>query len=255
MSGISYAPPTEQLPIFDSSVFLNQSSVTTTVNEVNTIITAAVDPYYQLYKQFSAQPNNRISTVQFNFVGANWNINDFFTVNFMYSSNTTSNGFQTIDYQKINGSIDIYPARCPGNVGTNTAYGVGANGTAPTNFPLFNNNIWSGAGYTSAYSVPVDAVYAPSGRYFWTNNYTYAFNVNNLAATINPYPIQPYIASGSAALSSFGFGIWNYATSATQLQINQLSITLINRGPGGAGQQITISSTGTSGANIKTIGF
>ena len=179
MSGISYAPPTEQLPIFDSSVFLNQSSVTTTVNEVNTIITAAVDPYYQLYKQFSAQPNNRISTVQFNFVGANWNINDFFTVNFMYSSNTTSNGFQTIDYQKINGSIDIYPARCPGNVGTNTAYGVGANGTAPTNFPLFNNNIWSGAGYTSAYSVPVDAVYAPSGRYFWTNNYTYGIQQNS----------------------------------------------------------------------------
>ena len=253
MSGISYDPPTEQLPIFDSGVFLNNAP--TTVNDVVPIVASAVNPYYQLYQQFSAQPNTRISTVQLNFAGANWNINDFFTITFMYSSNTTSNGFQTIDYQKINGSMDIYPARCPGNIGTNTAYGLGANGTAPTNFPLFNNNIWSGAGYTSAYSVATDAVYAPSGRYFWTNNYTYAFNVNNLAATVNPYPIQPYIASGSTALSSFGFGIWNYASSATQLQINQLEIKLEHRGPGGVGQGITISTTGTSGANIKTIGF
>ena len=255
MSGISYAPPTEQLPIFDSSVFLNQSNAIATTNEVVTLITSAVVPYYQLYQQFSVQPFQRVATVQFNFVGTNWNINDFFTVTFMYSANATSNGLQTIDYQKINGSIDIYPARCPSNIGTNTAYGVAANGTTPSNFPLFNNNIWSGAGYTSAYSVPIDAVYAPSGRYFWTNGYTYGFNGNNLAATVNPTPIQPYIASGTSSKSSFGFGIWNYQTSLTQLQINQLELKLEHRGPGGVGQEITVSSIGTSGATIRTIGF
>lgn len=194
-------------------------------------------PYYQVTAFFRNLSYGRAANIYFNFSGVAWGLNEFFTVNFRYEVNsvlTASVSPQpTTDFTVVSGSIDIYPFRCPLNIGTDTAYGIGQAGTTPTNFPKFDNSIYkpSIAGYSSAFDLGTnDASYYPNGRYFWVTNYSISQQGTQYSAASGLLPLQPYIPSGSPGQQRFGFALWNYNTTSTYTQYNNLSLQLTNRG-------------------------
>ena len=200
----------------------------------------AIIPYYQVTAFFRNLAYGRAANIYFNFSGVAWGLNEFFTVSFRYEVNsvlTASVSTQpTTDFTVINGSVDIYPYRCPVNVATDTAYGIGQAGTTPSNFPQFNNNIYkpSTASYSSAFDLGTnDATYYPYGRYFWVSNYSIAqqgTQYSQTSPTNGLLPLQPYVPTGSVGQQRFGFALWNYNTTSTYTQYNNLSLQLTNRG-------------------------
>ena len=220
-------------------------------------------PYYQVTAFFRNLAYGRAANIYFNFSGVAWGLNEFFTVSFRYEVNsvlTASVSNQpTTDFTVINGSVDIYPYRCPLNIGTDTAYGIGQAGTTPANFPQFNNNIYkpSTSSYSSAFDLGTnDATYYPYGRYFWVSNYSIAqqgTQYSQTSPTNGLLPLQPYIPSGTPGQQKFGFALWNYNTTSTYTQYNNLSLQLTNRGS----RPITITGDYLvfGDATVNTSGF
>jgi hypothetical protein len=206
-------------------------------------------PYYQSYYFISNTSVNtdRYGTVQLNFTGANFLVNDYFTLRFKFAvvSGSTSTSSLGPNYTCLQGLIDVYPARCPGNTGSSGAYGINQNLPSVSNFPLMNGSIYDGSAYNSNYVIPQQATYVPnSGRWYYVTQYSstgYAYS-----STI-PVPIIPYVTSGTANQSGFGFAIWSQLLTNTE---NTLYLELINRGPNGTGQGITLTSNySTTGTN------
>lgn len=85
--------------------------------------------------------------IYLNFIGSNWDINDFFTIQadiqVRYNDNT---------YTSYNGFIDIYPFRVPTNVSLKANVNNDINGVS-----------------TFDYTNPT---YAPSGRYYYSHSYS-----------------------------------------------------------------------------------
>jgi hypothetical protein len=223
----------------------------------------AIIPYYQTTCFFRNLSYGRSANIVFNFSGPAWGLNDFFTINFRYEVNsvlTASVSPQpTTDFTIISGTIDIYPYRCPVNVATDTAYGIGQASTTPSNFPQFNNNIYkpSTSSYSSAFDLGTnDPTYYPYGRYFWVSNYSITqqgTQYSQTSPTNGLLPLQPYIPTGSVGQQNFGFALWNYNTTSTYTQYNNLFLQLVNRG------QNPITITGNylvfADAVVKTSGF
>ena len=232
---------------------------------VQSAITAnpAIIPYYQVTAFFRNLAYGRAANIYFNFSGPAWGLNEFFTVNFRYEVNsvlTASVSPQpTTDFTVISGSIDIYPYRCPVNVATDTAYGIGQASTTPANFPQFNNSIYkpSIAGYSSAFDLGTnDPTYYPYGRYFWVSNYSITqqgTQYSQTSPTNGLLPFQPYVPTGSVGQQAFGFALWNYNTTSTYTQYNNLSLQLTNRGS----HPITITGNYLvfGDATVNTSGF
>jgi hypothetical protein len=223
----------------------------------------AIIPYYQTTCFFRNLAYGRSANIVFNFSGPAWGLNDFFTINFRYEVNSVLTGSvstqPTTDFTIVSGSVDIYPYRCPVNVATDTAYGIGQASTTPSNFPQFNNNIYkpSTSSYSSAFDLGTnDATYYPYGRYFWVTNYSITqqgTQYSQTSPTNNLLPLQPYIPTGSVGQQNFGFAMWNYNTTSTYTQYNNLFLQLVNRG------QNPITITGNylvfGDAVVKTSGF
>jgi hypothetical protein len=210
-------------------------------------------PYYQAY-YFSNAPAqfDRAGYFQFNFTGANWGVNDFFTFELRVGLTTTAGNSTALapNFTVIFGRIDVYPNRCPANIANPSAYGVNPNQPNVTNFSLTNGSIYDGSTLQPSYVVTsAGGPYAPFGRWYWTNSYSIT-SQGTQYPTSSPSPLAPYIAPNTAAQSAFGLGIWQ-----TQLVQSNFSIwvNLINRGPGGAGQGITLSSnySTSGGSTIK----
>ena len=221
----------------------------------------AVIPFYQTTCFFRNLAYGRCANIYFNFSGVAWGLNEFFTANFRYEVNSvltaSTSTIPTTDFTIVSGTIDIYPYRCPGNTGVDTPYGLNQASTTPSQFPQFNNNLNNGTAYSSAFSLPSnDAQYYPRGRYFWVSNYSITqqgTQYSQTAPTSGLLPLQPYIPSGTPDQQKFGFALWNYNTTSTYTQYNNLYIELINRGQ----HPITINGDYTvfADASVKTNGF
>jgi hypothetical protein len=218
----------------------------------------AVIPFYQTTCFFRNLAYGRCANIYFNFSGPAWGLNEFFTVNFRYEVNSvltaSTSTIPTTDFTIVSGSVDIYPYRCVANTGTDTAYGLNQASTTPTQFPQFNNNIYNGTTYINVFSPPSnDAFFYPRGRYFWVSNYSITQQGTQYSQTAGLLPLQPYIPSGSGDQSRFGFALWNYNTTSTYTQYNNLYLELTNRGA----HPITITGDYTvfADASIKTNGF
>lgn len=202
-------------------------------------------PYYQAYYFINAPSNfDRYATFQFNFTGTNWGINDFFSISLRCSLITTStNTTVAPNYATFNTIIDVYPARCPANNTNPSAYGVNPTQPNTTNFSLLNGSIYNG-GLQSAYVLTSNGLpYVPYGRWYFSNNYT-IWTSGTAYPTTSPSPISPYIQYGTAEKSAFGFGLWGTSFTYSEFSI---SIQVVNRGPNGTGQGITLSSNYTLG--------
>ena len=218
----------------------------------------AVIPFYQTTCFFRNLAYGRCANIYFNFSGPAWGLNEFFTVNFRYEVNSvltaSTSTIPTTDFTIVSGSVDIYPYRCVANTGTDTAYGLNQASTTPTQFPQFNNNIYNGTTYINVFSPPSnDAFFYPRGRYFWVSNYSITQQGTQYSQTAGLLPLQPYIPSGSGDQSRFGFALWNYNTTSTYTQYNNLYLELTNRGA----HPITITGDYTvfADATVKTNGF
>lgn len=256
--GISYRPPTEQLAIFDATVFLNQDTTTNTT-PIPPVVATPPMPYYQAYYFINAPSQfDRYGTFQLNFTGANWGINDYFSILLRCTLLTnTSNTTVAPNYATFNTTIEVYPARCPANNTNPSAYGVNPTQPNTTNFPLLNGSIYNG-GMSSAYVLTsAGAPYVPYGRWYWSNNYT-IFTSGTSYPTTSPNPIAPYIQYGTPEKSAFGFGLWGSTLIYSKFAVY---IQLVNRGPNGVGQEITLSSNYTLGGgtgntlNEVNVGF
>lgn len=219
---------------------------------VQTAITAGASPmpYYQAYYFINApQYFDRSGYFQFNFTGANWGVNDYFSFSLRCSLTTTALNSTALapNYTTITAIVDVYPNRCPANNTNPSAYGSNPTQSNVTNFSLANGYIYNGAGLQSSYVVsPAGGPYAPFGRWYWVNNYSLTPN-GTTYPTSSPAPINPYIAPGTAQQSAFGFGVWNTQLVQTNFAIE---VELINRGPGRTGQEITLTSNySTSGGS------
>jgi hypothetical protein len=202
-------------------------------------------PYYQAYYFLNAPANfDRYATFQFNFTGTNWGINDYFSISLRCSLITTTNNTAVApNYATFNTIIDVYPARCPANNTNPSAYGVNPTQPNTTNFSLLNGSIYNG-GLQSAYVLTSNGLpYVPYGRWYYSNNYT-IWTTGTSYPTTSPSPIAPYIQYGTAEKSAFGFGLWGSSFVYSEFAIN---IQVINRGPNGVGQGITLSSNYTTG--------
>ena len=202
-------------------------------------------PYYQAYYFLNAPLNfDRYATFQFNFTGTNWGINDYFSISFRCSLvTTTANTSNAPNYATFNTIIDVYPARCPANNTNPSAYGVNPTQPNTTNFSLLNGSIYNG-GLQSAYVLTSNGLpYAPYGRWYWSNNYT-IWTSGTAYPTTSPAPIAPYIQYGTAEKSAFGFGLWGASITYSYFSIN---MQVVNRGPNGTGQGITLTSNYTLG--------
>ena len=202
-------------------------------------------PYYQAYYFLNAPLNfDRYATFQFNFTGTNWGINDYFSISFRCSLvTTTANTSNAPNYATFNTIIDVYPARCPANNTNPSAYGVNPTQPNTTNFCLLNGSIYNG-GLQSAYVLTSNGLpYAPYGRWYWSNNYT-IWTSGTAYPTTSPAPIAPYIQYGTAEKSAFGFGLWGASITYSYFSIN---MQVVNRGPNGTGQGITLTSNYTLG--------
>jgi len=206
-------------------------------------------PYYQAYYFINAPSLfDRPGFFQFNFTGSNWGVNDYFSFNFRCALNTTAPASTTLApyFTVINGRVDVYPNRCPANASNPSAYGD--NPTQPTtnNFSLASGAIFNGTSLQSSYVVNGSGVFAPFGRWYWVNGYSITSQGTSYPPS-SPAPIAPYIAFGTPAQSAFGFGVWQTQLVQTNFAI---FVELINRGPNGVGQGITLTSNfSTSGGN------
>jgi hypothetical protein len=207
-------------------------------------------PYYQAYYFINAPSNfDRAGYFQFNFTGANFDVNDYFSFKARIVLTTTTSSLTTIapNYTNVNFTCDVYPARCPANATNPSAYGVNPTQPNTTNFSLMNGSIYNGASLQSAYVVSsAGGPYAPLGRWYFVSGYSITSQGTSYPTT-NPAPIAPYIAYGTAQQSAFGIGLWNTQLCNTNFAIN---IELVNRGPNGTGQGITLTSNySLSGGN------
>lgn len=223
----------------------SSTKIPTTAWVQSAIVLASPMPYYQAYYFINAPATfDRYATFQFNFNGANFGINDYFSVLFRCSLITTTNNASVApNYATFNTIIDVYPARCPANNTNPSAYGVNPTQPNTTNFSLLNGSIYNG-GLQSAYVITsAGAPYAPYGRWYFSNNYT-IWTSGTAYPTTSPNPIAPYIQYGTPEKSAFGFGLWGSSFVYSEFAIN---LQLINRGPNGVGQGITLSSNYTLG--------
>ncbi len=219
-------------------------------------------PFYNAYYFINAPAVlniNRYGGFQFNFNGNNFGINDYFSFNLRCSLTTTAPNSINLapNYTTITLIVDVYPFRCPANASNPSAYGVNPNLATVTNFSLTNGAICvNAAGTTDArYTVTGSTVYAPYGRWYWVTRYT-ASPQGTAYPTSAPSPITPYINFGTAEKSAFGYGLWGAQNVQTRFAIY---VELINPGPNGPGQEITLTSnydlTGGNTVNEYMVGF
>jgi len=254
--------PTAQINMSSANIQLNATTslTSTTTQPVSTdsstkipttawvqsaIALAEPMPYYQAYYFINAPATfDRYATFQFNFTGTNWGVNDYFSISLRVSLITTTNNTNVAaNYATFNTIIDVYPARCPANNTNPSAYGVNPTQPNTTNFSLLNGSIYNG-GLQSAYVLTSNGLpYVPYGRWYFSNNYT-IWTSGTAYPTTSPAPIAPYIQYGTAEKSAFGFGIWGASITYSYFSIKA---DVINRGPNGVGQGITLSSNYTLG--------
>jgi hypothetical protein len=216
-------------------------------------------PYYTLYYVIDSPANNdQQGFLQFNFDGAVFDINDYFTVSLRCSVTTYDNSPPSIspiaqNYSLITCTIDVYPARCPSNIGTPSAYGINTTLSTISNYSRINGAIFDGNALQSSYIVSSTALpYAPYGRWYYVNNY--AISDTDLTQTA-PYPITPFINVSNAEQTAFGLGLWAKTGIKTNFNIH---IELINPGPNGTGQEITLTSNNLvpgSAVSETNVGF
>ena len=140
-------PPTTTSTISSSTDSSTKIPTTAWVQSaISGVVLSSPIPYYQLHfvAPSSTYANKtRIATVQFNFVGTNWTVNEYFTLNIKYTSIAYTSTSKSQDYQYYSMDMDVYPNRCPGNSGTTDGpYGLGQNTNSPTNYPQISNPIW-----------------------------------------------------------------------------------------------------------------
>lgn len=204
-------------------------------------------PYYMLYYVINNPDNSdQQGFLQFNFIGDNFGINDYFSFTLRCSLTTTDNSTPIApNYTLINCTIDVYPARCPANNTTPSAYGINTNQSTISNYSLINGAIFDGTTLQSSYIVTsTQPPYVPNGRWYYVNNY----NTTSLGdVPISPQPITPFIGIGTLSQSAFGLGLWASESIITNFNI---SIVLTNSGPNGLGQEITLTSNLISEGNV-----
>ena len=151
---------------------------------------------------------NYPTTVNFTFTGTNWNINQYFTIQFqigMEWGTLTASGTYP-NYSSLVGYIDFYPNRA-----------AGSNSTPPY-APVSNINNYIEGNNNYNYT---NATYAPLGRYYWS--YGTSFQGSNQGVFIYSNGYQ----------SSLGFQIMNPNGSGTNLPFNlSQSYTIVNKGNG-----------------------
>ncbi len=198
----------------------NNTSVATTAFVQNAISLIPTPVSLMPYFRFSATTNvnsaRYLNPFGFQFTGSSWGANDFFTVRLTVSSvvrTTTPNNYN------LTAIFDIYPNRCPAT----SSYGSNSNNAttvATSGFPQMNGAIYSGGQYVTAYTVPVDATFAPFGRYYYVSSFNL---VNNLGIAIQPncLPLYPYITQATQR-TNFGFQLWAVSTIAnpTDFSVN-----------------------------------
>ena len=218
---------------------------------VQSAITGGVSspmPYYQSYYFINAPSTfDRPASFQFNFTGSNWGVNDYFSFNFRCAMTTTDPSSTALapNYTVISGRVDVYPNRCPANASNPSAYGLNPTLPSTSNFSLANGAIYNGTALQSSYVVSSTASpYAPFGRWYWVNSYAITSQGTSYP-TSSPAPIAPYIAFGTPAQSAFGFGLWQTQFVQTNFSI---FVEIINRGPNGTGQGITLTSNYFTGS-------
>jgi hypothetical protein len=214
-------------------------------------------PYYTLYYVIgNPTTSNQQGFLQFNFDGDAFDINDYFTVSLRCSVTTYDLSIPLIppiaqNYSLITCTIDVYPARCPSNSGTPSAYGIDTTLSTISNYSFINGAIFDGLALQTSYIVSSAAApYVPYGRWYYVNNY--AISATDPAQD-NPYPITPFIDVANAEKTAFGLGLWAKTGIKTNFNI---TIELINPGPNGTGQEITLTSnnllTGPGNAVTET---
>lgn len=239
------APTSAQSPPLASNDTSDKIPTTSWVQSAISANPSSPMPYYQANYFLNAPSNfDRYGIFQFNFTGTNWGINDFFSFSLRCSLiTTTNNTINAPNYATFNTVIDVYPARCPANNTNPSAYGVNPTQPNTTNFSLLNGSIYNG-GLQSAYVITSNGLpYAPYGRWYWSNNYS-IWTTGTAYPTTSPAPISPYIVYGTPEKSAFGFGLWGSSFVYSEFNI---SIQLLNKGPNGVGQDITLSSNYTLG--------
>jgi hypothetical protein len=207
-------------------------------------------PYYQAYYFINAPSNfDRAGYFQFNFTGANFDVNDYFSFQARIVLTTTTSTLTAIapNSTNINFTCDVYPARCPANSTNPSAYGNNPTLPTTTNFSLMNGSIYNGSALQSTYVVSsAGSPYVPLGRWYFVSGYSITSQGTSYPTT-SPSPLAPYIAYGTAQQSAFGIGVWNTQLCNTNYSIE---IQLLNRGPNGTGQGITLTSNySLSGGN------
>jgi hypothetical protein len=141
--------------------------------------------------------------------------------------------------------MDVYPNRCPSNIGNPSAYGLNPTQPNTTNFSLTNGTIYIGGGSQSGYVLSTgSAPYAPFGRWYFPTLYSITSGGSPSYPATSPAPFAPYILPGTADRSAFGFGLWGNSLIQTNFAVE---VDIINPGPGGVGQGITLTSNYTLG--------
>ena len=166
--------------------------------------------------------------INFLFTGANWAIAEFFTLKIYFRQewNEISTTALPIYYNSYTGLIDVYPYRCPTTGATTNLLSGSLNGI--TTFNITSN-----------------PTYAPSGRFYWTENYTES-NTRASSGLDTANPIQ--ITTGTQQQFTFSFGTpFPSSNNSTSNSTTTIYIELIN--PGLTNQSLTISG-GTSFTNF-----
>jgi hypothetical protein len=190
----------------------NNTTVATTAFVQNSIVPPM--PYFRFSTITTNNATRWLNPFGFQFTGSSWNVNDFFTVRLNVSSFV--NLSTPVNYN-LTAIFDIYPNRCPDT----SAYGS-PSGTYSTvgssGFPQMNGSIFSGGQYVTSYSVPVDATFAPFGRYFYVSSFNL---INNLGIVQQPncLPLYPYITQATQQ-TNFGFQLWSVSTNANKTEFS-----------------------------------
>lgn len=198
----------------------NNTTVATTAfvqNAIGLIPTpVSLMPYFRFSATTNVNSTRYLNPFGFQFTGSSWGANDFFTVRLTVSSVVRTG---TPNNYNLTAVFDIYPNRCPAT----SSYGSNSNTAstvATSGFPQMNGAIYSGGQYVTAYTVPVDATFAPFGRYYYVSSFNL---VNNLGIAIQPncLPLYPYITQATQQ-TNFGFQLWAVSTIAnpTDFSVN-----------------------------------
>ena len=197
----------------NTNMTVNSNGQITALSNGTSSVTPTLPSSWCYYENYTgAYP----PTVNFQFNGASWGQNDYFTVQFQIGMEwgTKTNGYYP-NYSSLVGYVDFYPWRVAGGNSTPISGGI-----TPANI---NNSIDGNSSYN--YN---NATYAPRNRYYWT----YGTSFQGASQGV-------YLYSNSNQ-GTIAFIIPNPNGSYSNLPFNlSQSYTIVNKGNG---QSITMEN-------------